>query len=478
MTEEFERELEQDMGYKDYGETPKKKSKHNNDDDIVYTSFLETEDYILEQITNATRATHATCKKPSNFIIYSKKTGIIETKPEFVDGETLYRPIADEMVDRGIIQLPSGVEEYESTDKLVEEIKSFMYKYFEVPKFFADFLPYIILYYWVSDKFPFVPYVHFVGRTGTGKSTAMEVMGSICYKPLDVSGAITLASIFRISSQWQGTLMLDEFNPGGESYAEMLSLLKAGVSDRAILRVEGEKKREVKAYMMKSPKIFTSEKPVSDAGFRSRIIEIKMELNKLRVPLYKQKTYLNDAVSLRNKLLLWRLHKYDQIDLSEMEYGFPELQGFQGRVQQVITPIYYIADTESRKKILEFAKEQEEETLRQRRESIDGQIFEIILENHKSGALTAVTDLTEKLNKGIKMPMSEKKIANMVRKIVGFDIQRTGHDNVSTIITDNDKINELCAYYGYELPEILRVASVASVADESFMEEAETIFTD
>lgn len=451
----------------DHPSKPQKSSKSKNEEEnITYISFLETEKYILEQVINATHATHATSFRESQFVIYDKVSGTTDIKSEFFDGKTLFRPISDEIVDKGIVQLPTGVEDYENTDKLVEEIKSFMYKYFEVPKFFESFLPYLVLYYWVSDKFPFVPYIHFVGRTGTGKSTAMEVMGAICYKPIDVSGSITLASIFRVCSQWQGSLLLDEFSPGGDTYGEMLSLLKSGVSDRAVLRVEGDKKREVRAYLVKSPKIFTSEKPLADAGLRSRVIEIQMEPNKLRVPLYKQKKYADDATVLRNKLLLWRLHNLQKINFSDIEYGFEELQGFQGRVQQVITPIYYIANDDARKKIIEFAKEQEEETLRQRREAIDGQIFEILLENYKTNTLTSLVDLTEKVNKGSKMPITERKIAGIVRKIVGFDIQRKGHENISTIIMEDqeEKIKELSSYYGlvsFPPGDVARVAHVA-----------------
>jgi hypothetical protein len=261
--------------------------------------------------------------------------------------------------------------------------------------------------------------------------------------------------------------MLDEFNAGGDNYQEMLSLLKSGVSNKAVLRVEGEGKKEVKAFIVKSPKIFTSEKPVGDAGLRSRIIEVKMEPNKFRVPLFRLNKFLVKAEEIRSKLLLWRLRKLSQINLDEIEYGFEELKGFQGRVQQVITPIYYMADEHSRIEIAEFAKEQQEETLRERREAIDGQIFEIIYDCHINKILPSLIHITEQINKGSKFPLNEKKVAGIIRKILGFDIQKVGHENIRTVMLQNqeERLEDLREYYG--VPSLARVASVAEVATEA-----------
>lgn len=474
---------EQNMAINEMGELNKSKKK-KEEDLIQYTSFMETEDAIYEQINitynnnkndkNATRATSTTLTPTGGFCKYHKESGSIEILNSFIHQNKEYRPIVDDLVKGGIVLLPNAPLEYGTDKELIEEIKLFLYQYFEVPGFFKDFLPYLVMFYWVYERFPFIPYLHFLGRTGTGKSTAMEVLGSICYKPIDASGAITMASIFRVASTWKGTLMLDEFNAGGDNYQEMLSLLKSGVSNKAVLRVEGEGKKEVKAFLVKSPKIFTSEKPVTDAGLRSRIIEVKMEQNKLKVPLYRLNKFLVKAQELRSKLLLWRLRKLCTINLDDIEYGFKELQGFQGRVQQVITPIYYMADELSRIEIAKFAVEQQEETLRERRDSIDGQLFEIILEDYSNGILTSISTATDKVNKGSKYPVTEKKIGNTIRKILGLNIERIGHDNISTVILEKeeDKLKELCEYYGVQYKErvvdVARVAEIDPVLEEMF----------
>ncbi len=458
------------------GSLPKTSSKKTDDDAIQFTSFMETEDAIYEQINITynnnknnglpTAPTAPTATQTGGFCKYDKESGSTEVLNSFMHQNKEYRPIVDDLVKEGIVLLPNIPLEYGTDALLIAEIKEFLYQYFEVPGFFKEFLPYLVMFYWVYEKFPFIPYLHFVGRTGTGKSTAMEVLGSICYKPIDASGAITMASIFRVASTWRGTLMLDEFNAGGDNYQEMMSLLKSGVTNKAVLRVEGEGKKEVKAFLVKSPKIFTSEKPVSDAGLRSRVIEIKMEPNKLRVPLYRLDKFKVKAQEIRSKLLMWRLRKLTTINLDEIEYGFEELKGFQGRVQQVITPIYYMADEKSRVEIAQFAIQQQEETLRERREAIDGQIFEILLEDYRGGALSSLMNITEKINKGSRFPINEKKVAGVARKILGFEVQRIGIDNISTVILVNqeDRLKELCEYYGVVWVE--HVGAVGAVGED------------
>lgn len=439
---------------KSYKEQQVKESKDKEDSNVVHTSFLETKDYILEQINPTELTEHTEGSGGRTYLQYTKGLSVGEDLEaiklvNFIEYKNKeYYPIEGEMMDMGIIKLSTGVEEYETTEKLIKEIQEFFDKYFEAPDFFQRFLPYMVLFYWVYDKFPFIPYLHFMGRTGTGKSTAMEVVGNICYKTIDVSGSITMSSIFRIATEWKGTLMLDEFLPNGDAYAEMLSLLKSGVSDRAVLRVEGEKQRKVTPYLIKSPKLFTSEKPVLDAGLRSRVIEVRMNKNRKRLPLYRTGNFGNEAVSLRNKLLLWRLRNLNKINLDNILYGFKELQGFDGRVQQVITPIYYMADTEARKEIEEFAKQQQQETMKERLESLHGQVFEVILGFFDQALTPSLSQIAEKINPNLKYDLTEKKLGIIVRKELGYEIRRAGLSGNSIVFENEELTAELKEYYG------------------------------
>lgn len=443
-----------------------KKVSKEEKENIIQTSFLETDNYIAEQID---------IKNP-RFVLYNKVSGAIEHVKTVEFNGKEYFPITDELMKKGAIQLSTDVEEYGTDRDLIDDIIDYLYTYFEVPPFYEMFLPYLVMFYWVYDRFPFVPYVHFVGLTGTGKTTAQETFGSICYKPIDVAGAITMSPIFRVATEWKGTLLLDEFEPGGDAYKEIILLLKTGVGNKAVLRTEGDKEKKVQVYTIKSPKIFTSEKPIYDAGLQSRTLVVHMSKTKKRIPLYKLDDDIDAAIHIRNKLLLWRLRNLNKIDLKQIKYGFDELKPFDRRVQQVITPIYYLSDDITRESIVEFAKIQEEETKRERQESIEGQIFYYMANNADPITIVGVTSFLNEDRNNLQK-VSEKKTANLIRKVLGFEIKREGHDNKRIVITEGmeDKLEQLSEYFAIPLARFAQVATVAEVGDQK-TDEQQTIY--
>lgn len=443
-------------------------------------SYFETPDYILEQIKVANDANNANSLSEGGYIKYNKKTGTTEVVEDFYYENVHYVPITNDLTHS--ISLAGGVTEYGNLDNLVGKIKEFYNYNFQVPAKFEKFLPYLCLYTWVYERFPTVPYLNFVGLTGTGKTTAMEVFGTLCYKTLDVSGSITMASIFRTTTVWKGTLLLDEFDTVGDEARAMISFLKSGFGDRAVLRVEGDKIREVKAYLVKCPKIFTSEKPITDAGLQSRTLVIQMEKNKRKVPLYRLNKFKKQAEEIKSMLLLWRLRNLNKIDLEELEYGYETLGGFDSRVQQVITPIYYLADDTAKKEILEFAKEQQVETHRQRLEAHEGIIFNAIYEIRNNREPLYLEDITKKFNDQATpyKDWTNIRVSNVVRKILGFATETVGHENKKVIVVEEEKFKELCLYYGlltrggYSLKPLATFASFADPREkETFLDQFE-----
>jgi hypothetical protein len=435
------------------------KPKRSEDNRPFYVSFFETDGCLYEQIAvfaddaNLATGVPLGCK----FAKYDKSKSTTEFVDEFEHNGKIYKPVVDDSFLSGAVHLPTGVEDYQSTGTLVSRIKSFFNDYFETDRFFEEFLPFLLLFYWAYQKFPFIPYLNFVGRTSTGKTTAMDVFGSVSYKGIDVSGSITMSAIFRIATSWQGTLLLDEFENVGEESRAMLSFLKSGVSNRIILRTEGDKERQVKAYIAKCPKISTSETPVTDAGLQSRTLVVEMQPTKRRIPLYHLDDFKEEAQHLQNQLLLWRLHHYNKIDLKEIKYGYEELSAFDKRVQQVLTPIYYLSDEKGRKAIIEFAGIQQEETYKMRQESQAGTIFLILKTLWETTEVPSIVDITKdlnehRLNSGYERKTTEKAVGNTLRKILNLQIEQVGHEKIRVVNrkTNEDKTKELNLYYGLE----------------------------
>ena len=122
--EQFERE---DQEFKEKKSSKKKKE----DDAIISTSFLETEDFIYEQInttynnnknnTFAGHAGHAVSVPTGGICKYDKVSGSIEILNNFMYQNKLYQPIVDDLVSGGIVLLPNTPVEYGTDDALIKD---------------------------------------------------------------------------------------------------------------------------------------------------------------------------------------------------------------------------------------------------------------------------------------------------------------------------------------------------------------------
>jgi hypothetical protein len=152
-------------------------------------------------------------------------------------------------------------------------------------------------------------------------------------------------------------------------------------------------------------------------------------------------------------------------------------------VQQIITPIYYFSSEDTKKDILEFAKDQEMETLRTRKESIDGVIFEILLDIWGAGLEAQVKSVCSQFNeeqkgKGYKEEYTEKRIGNIIRKVIGFDTERRGHDRNYWVVWNKEKEANKREYYGIS-PSVSAPASTANSLNEpnqAELKEIEEVF--
>ena len=445
--------------------------KFNSKKKEFETSFLETEDFYFEQIINE-RYEH-TELSTDIYIRYPKHSKEkIEYVDDFKHNGITYKPISGKLTSYKIVNLPTGIVEYGSDDELVKDISNFLFKYFEPPKFYETVLPYLLFFYWISDKFPFLQYLHFAGLTGTGKSTALETFGSICYKSINCSGNISISSLFRLAHTWRGTLLLDEFDLGSknsENYSALLQILRGGTSDIPVFRTEGDRKKEVDFYLIKAPRVFSSQSAIEDAALSSRTLVVKMNKNQKRLPLYKLDNFKDEAQVLRNKLLLWRLRHLNKIDLSKFEYGFPELANLDMRTQQIISPLYFLGNEKTKKEILDFGTQQELSVRQERLDELEGQVFIFIQEHAMEEVM--IGDVTKFLNdkresEGYRSKLTERKIGNVVRKILGFSTERAS-DGRYRIVINQDKVDELSKYYGLEDIHISTVSSERSVSPDS-----------
>jgi hypothetical protein len=464
-------------------EAEKKTSKFRKKetDQSIEATFIQTPEHVFEQTVRMAKDNKLILKLVANstngangavetcFCKYDPSNDTWENIETVTIGDKIYKPMGGELFDdeNTVLIFPSGVMEYGTDKELIEEIREFIHTYLEVDPYYEQVLPFYALFTWVQDKFPFTAYLHFVGVTSTGKSRAIDTMAQICYKSIVASGSVTNSPIFRLSDMVRGTLCLNEFELGAkteEGYNEKLQILKSGSEHYAALRTEGEGKKQVRKYILKGPKIFGGQRPIEDSALLSRTIVIPMKKKTRRIPIYTLKSFQEKGDILRKKLLLWRLRHLNKINLEEIEYGIPELEKFDSRVQQIMTPIYYIASDAVKQTMIEYLQELEDDIKESRREEPSGKIFLVIKEIIESGRRPILKEVASAVF------MTPEKTRNVVVKEMGLKISQEGHANIRYIQCGDKEARRLSEYVGVEYKGI----SVQTVLTDSTVADAES----
>jgi hypothetical protein len=337
---------------------------------IRYVPFVELSDgRLCEMCFNG---------KESFFIVYDQSSGRIEKLSEVGDGEIVYRPLNSLEVGR-IVVLPSDIEEYGSDSELFNQIYDFLSRYHYSPNEWEKKLDALYaMLTWVYDVLPIVPYRKITGPKGSGKSTWLKVMGSICYRGLFISGASSEASLLRLVDRWRGTLLIDEADLGDTSFfSTLVKALNIGFDKRMgyFTRCEKDDPSYVDSFYVFGPKIAVTREPFSDDALESRFITTRPF--KQPFARFLGQTFEREAEKLRNKLLLWRLRNYSKIKDKVSMLEDPSLhqsvfgdRGVDARAAQILLPLLVLTDDNGLRELiielgelLSISSESEEESL-------------------------------------------------------------------------------------------------------------------
>lgn len=307
------------------------------------------------------------------FAVYDTKTGNIETVDKF-EG---YEPYNSEMVEKGVVLLPTEVGEYENEMKLIDEIQAFIHRYVDVSPFFEKLSAYYVMFTWLYDNFNTLPYLRVLGDYGTGKTRFLQTVGSICYKPMFAGGATTPSPVFRIIEMFKGTLVLDEADfKASDDWAEIIKILNCGFqAGFPVLRTEEkEGVREPRAYDCYCPKILATRREFKDKALESRCLTERLtETVRHDIPILLDKDFFVKTQELRNILLKFRFMHFEKhkIDLTMQD------KTIEKRLSQVIMSIYSIIDdSKIRKEIGDFMKEYNKKLIVDRGEQLEAMILE------------------------------------------------------------------------------------------------------
>jgi hypothetical protein len=300
-----------------------------------------------------------------------------------------------------VVLLPSAPEDYGSDAKLVGEIQDFIHRYTDLSSVFEQIASHYVLLSWIYDRFNELPYLRFRGDPGTGKTRSLLIVGSLCYKPIFASGASTVSPLFRILDAVRGTLIIDEGDfRFSDERAEIAKILNQGnARGFPVLRSEATPQREFNptAYAVFGPKLVATRGYFDDRALESRFVTEEMGQGRLRedIPISLPREYKDEALRLRNKLLLFRFRNSAASLPAENLVD----RSIEPRLNQIFVPLLSIVVNQgARDDIMDLAKRYNRELVAERGMDAEAHILEIIRDvlAADGGTVLSVKDITSR----------------------------------------------------------------------------------
>jgi len=332
-----------------------------------------------------------------SFVIASN--GSVRKAYQYDTGRFVYLPTRDGLVGE-VVHFASSATPYDSQSLLFKQVKGFIHHYLELPADFEDIASLYILLSWVYEFAPSIPYLRVIGDWGTGKTRFLQVVGSICFRPIFASGATTPAPIFRILEQFRGTLVFDEadFNDSS-AWGEMVKLLNNGYRPgMPVLRADKENgKWYPRSYQIFGPKLIATRYP-----FRDELLEpgLQPRLQEILIPL---KTMLNGD-----------------------HFMAEALAGFIHRLQDSL-----------------FSR---------RRESDSGRVLSALIELHNEGRELSIKNITQRVvDMDDESPVISPEKIGWLTKRLGFTKEKGASSRRRVVCWDQQRIERMAKQYGFTL---------------------------
>jgi hypothetical protein len=402
-------------------------------------------------------------EKKTAFVLWKEGEWKIESSVS-VDASRKLIPYSanNNLIKNEVVLLPSEPEEYGSEEALVKEIRSFLHRYVDVSPLFEKIASYYVLFSWVFDGFNELPYLRVRGDPGSGKTRFLLTVGSLCYKPIFASGASTVSPIFRMLDSFHGTLIVDEgdFRFSDEK-AEVVKILNNGnVKGFPVLRSESDGKREFnpRAYHVFGPKLVATRGFFDDKALESRFLTEEMGQYRLRndVPINLSGSYKEEALHIRNKLLLFRFRNLNKKTPTENLVD----RAIEPRLNQIFVPLLsIIEDPQARDDLRELARRYNQEMIADRGMDMEAQILEVIrdmLSSPYGEPRLPIKDITswfvDRHGMDYERKITSKWIGTIIRKKLNLKTQKS-HGVYVVPLSEKPKLDRLYEKYGVDSKE-------------------------
>ena len=391
------------------------------------------------------------------FAVFRDGKVSVESSLEADAGERLVPvPATNNLIKHRALLLPEKPEPYGSTGELIEAIRQYLFRYVDLSERFQRIASYYVLLTWVYDAFNELPYLRLRGDFGSGKTRALVVIGSICYKAFFASGASTVSPIFHILDTFRGTLIFDEADfRFSDEKSELVKIFNNGnAKGFPVLRTAVTVKREFdpRAFNVFGPKIVAMRRSFEDPALESRFLTEEMGQRSLRddIPINLPDAQKEEARSLRNRLLMYRFQSLDRIRVDESLVD----RSLSPRLNQILVPLLSIIDDERlQDEVRDSVKSFDQALYAERSASAEAGVLEILAEilSEPGRASIPVSEVTvafvARFGQEYERPITNRFVGGILRKRLRL-LTYKSHGVYIIPAAEKSKVNQLCIRYG------------------------------
>lgn len=383
--------------------------------------------------------------------------GMVKKHYRYQTKRFTFVPTDDSLVGE-VVHFASGVSPYESQSLLFKEIQAFIHHYIELPSDFEEIAALYVLLSWVYEFAPSIPYLRVLGDWGSGKTRFLQVVGSVCFRPMFVSGATTPSPVFRILERFKGTLVLDEADfKDSSAWVEMVKVLNNGYRPGfPVLRTDKENGGFYpRSFQVFGPKLIATRFLFKDEALESRCLTAEMmPLTRSDIPRLLPSSFESEVGKLRAKLLTFRL--MNLFKLKGKSFGNELLEpNLQPRLQEILIPLKAMlnGDRSMVETLAGFVHRQQASLLSRRRESQVGRVLEAIIELRQENRELSSKNIAKKANAYDEDgPAIAPESVGWMTKRLGLEKNRLAHCGRRIIEWHDERMAQLSAQYGIERP--------------------------
>jgi len=368
-----------------------------------------------------------------NYIVNKQGALIYYSRIEHGDEDVSIKPEYRKLVDASVVSCPRDIDGRTDMDRLYEMCRDWLKTVvaFGSETELTAVTSYTVMT-WFSYRYDSMPYLRFIGDYGTGKTTALRALSSICYRSLNISGAISAPALFRVVDAVQGTLQIDEADFKGSGLeGQIVKILNHGYT-RGVAIIRLNRDNEPVAFQAFGPKIIATRLPFRDAALESRCLNIKMKPRSVEgLDELSKEHVVRRARAIASGLLYWRL-KSAEMEADDTLFDSADIKPqrrYTPRVQQLAVPLFECTPPERRREIERFFDSVNNAYLNARDNGMESQIRRILRKelNEMNHKLT-LTQLYSQLSYDCRMKNSSRKVSR-IAEALGCE-KRRGKDGV------------------------------------------------